>query len=108
MLENVVEKAHPGILSHPELIWNTDETAVDETEGKPVKVFSSVQIRYVVYRKCLTKNRPSQHIKTVILCSAAGFIAPSFLIVAGKNDMSIWFEPVIGTFQMPLPVLFKK
>lgn len=108
ILTNVVNKEHPGLLRDPSLIWNMDETAVDATEGKPIKVYSSAGTKHGGFRKCSTLNGPSKHITAVIVASPAGLRAPPYLIVAAKNVMSNWLEPVTGKFTSAIQSKFLK
>ena len=88
-----VEKRNPNIFSHAERLWNMDETAIEVEYGKKRKVFSSSKSHHGG-TKSQRGGKQSKHITAVVAVSASGRKTPPIFIVAGKNIMSSWFQPL--------------
>lgn len=78
-------------------MWNTDEGAINVTLGKRIKVFVPSNTHYIGF-VTFAQNGAGQHITAVIEVSADGLIAPPFSIIAGKNLMQKWMEPIDPVF----------
>ena len=89
-----VDTVHPGIFRNADRLWNMHETKVDAEFGKIVKVLGppNTHQRGLVSSTSAAGSR--KHVTYVIAISASGLKAPPFFIVAGKNRMSKWFEPL--------------
>jgi len=94
-LKNVAAD-YPGIFDSPSRLWNVDETKVSSEFGERQKVFGSANTHHGGSIASRVAGG-GKHVTAVIAISAAGAIAPPFLIVAGKNKMSNWFDPLLET-----------
>ena len=90
-LEEVFRK-HPSLRTNPEAIINVDECEVATAFGERSKSLVPNSSRN---GECKQKIIGSdKHVTAVIAASAAGRLAPPFFVVAGKNTLSFWTEPL--------------
>jgi len=61
--------------------------------GKKTKVFGAADTHHGGFAACHA-SKMNKHINAIIAVSASGLKAPPFFIVAGKNVMSSWLEPL--------------
>ena len=79
------------MFSHPNRLWNVDETEISSAQGKFRKVFSSSTSHH---GGSVIQNSTGQSmdVTAVVTISAGGLIAPPVIIVEGKNIMKSWFK----------------
>eukprot|EP00171_Calliarthron_tuberculosum_P002548 IDg2548t1 len=85
---------NPGIYDDENRVYNLDETHVDGEFGHRVKVFGSSRTHQGGFRVSAAKGGSGKHVTAVVVTSASGRKLPPFLVFAGKNTMSGWFEPL--------------
>ena len=90
---NAVEQENHSIFQHPRRLWNVDETEISADYGKIRKVYSSANSNHGGFF-AQSGSGPSKHVTAIVDISAAGDVAPPFLIVKSRNIMLNWFEPL--------------
>lgn len=89
VLQILLQK-RPALFSDPHRTWNWDETSVLAEYGKNIKCFTPANANRGGTK--LTIKDHGKHVTDEITVSAAGDVAPLFLVASGKKKMSRWFE----------------
>jgi len=85
-------KDHPHFGTHPEYLWNMDETDIDG-RGRVRKIFCASGAPSTGFESHPTlTNGP--HMTCVVTTSPSGAKLPPFYIISGKMVMKRWFNPL--------------